>query len=70
MCHRHGGGWERQATLCDLNLLVKLMVLLHQILFSLAITAIAEALLMLQLTKYPFAIIHRLPEQYSKPNQT
>ena len=42
--HSHRGGWRRQETYkYNLNLLAKLMVLLRQLLFNLAITVIAEA---------------------------
>ena len=48
MFHRpyRGGGGGDDKRFCSLNLLTKLMVLHHQILFSLAIVAIVEANLM------------------------
>ena len=49
----------------NLNLLVKLMVLLHQILFNLAIAVIAEAILM-QISPEQVPFLQRVAPRYLK----
>ena len=51
--------------LCNLNLLAKLIVLCHQILFSLAIAAIAEAIL-LWISAERVPSLHRVSPRYLK----
>ena len=49
----------------SLNLLAKLMMLFHQILFNLAITAVAEAILML-ISPEQVPSLHRVAPRYLK----
>ena len=51
--------------LCNLNLLAKLMVSLHQILFNLAVAAIAEAVL-LRISAEQVPSLHRIAPRYLK----
>ena len=63
MFHSHRGGMEVIRDLQSMNLLAKLMVLHRQVLFSLAIAAIAEAILM-QISPEQVPSLHRVAPRH------